>query len=87
MKICKYRLPCGRCDKTNNFCDLTLEDIEWLENEVLNETCNHTWSIIESKEKDNARYHLYACRKCKEKIAQKITRYEDGSIEWIVLDN
>ena len=26
MKLCKYFLPCGRCDKFNNACDLTKKD-------------------------------------------------------------
>lgn len=27
MKVCEYFLPCGRCDKFNNACDLTKKDL------------------------------------------------------------
>ena len=49
-EICKHRLPCGRCDKFNISCDLTLEDIEQIDlsKEVLLKpltTCNHDWHL------------------------------------------
>lgn len=44
MEICKYRLPCGRCDKFDIPCDLTIEDIERTEKEIsTKEECEHDW--------------------------------------------
>lgn len=39
MENCKYRLPCGRCEKFNKDCDAPRKN------------CNHNW-IIEVEESD-----------------------------------
>lgn len=35
---CKYILPCGRCEKTNTFCDSTQSHSE--------KECDHDWKCV-----------------------------------------
>lgn len=52
MEECKFRLPCGRCEKRGAPCDAPKE-------------CEHEW-IVKSFEmtKDDLLFH-YVCDKCK----------------------
>lgn len=72
MKVCEYFLPCGRCDKFNKPCDLTVKDLENYQimigsvspetaDEIKNKNeCNHEWRYgIQS-----ATGHHYICIKC-----------------------
>ena len=74
MKTCKYRLPCGRCDKFNTFCDLTFQDIVSIEKEIstkeCEKECEHDWVFqTESTNDYNENGELYYittkhCVKC-----------------------
>ena len=47
IKECEYRLPCGRCDKYDDFCDATKDySVKF--------NCNHKWltKVVESDYKD-----------------------------------
>lgn len=66
MKICEYFMPCGRCDKFNKSCDLTVKDLENYQimmGDTTPETkseCEHEWRYgIQS-----ATGHHYICTKC-----------------------
>lgn len=41
---CKYRLPCGWCDRHNRLCDIVQYEINKKPKE-----CNHNWTIEVSK--------------------------------------
>lgn len=56
MEECKYRLPCGRCDKFNKECDAPKDN-------VLNE-CEHSWEVTSFDLKNDDLYFYYTCRKC-----------------------
>lgn len=62
MEECKYRLPCGRCDKYDEKCD-ALKDCATKE-------CEHSWVIEVSKSNYiNAKGEEHCivnahCRKC-----------------------
>lgn len=57
MQECKYRLPCGRCEKYNRDCDAPKE-------------CNHNWAYdtkqTDSYDENGNRYYLMRkfCIKC-----------------------
>ena len=47
VKECEYKLPCGRCNKYDDFCDAPKDyDVKF--------NCNHKWltKIVESDYKD-----------------------------------
>lgn len=60
MEECKYRLPCGRCEKFNKDCDAPKD------NDLSNNTkhwCEHEWvyndaEVADYTENGKRRYHL-----------------------------
>lgn len=53
-EICKYRLPCGRCEKRGAPCDAP-------------EKCEHDWVLDETKIGSFCVTNYYVCSKCGEK--------------------
>lgn len=62
MKLCKYLLPCGRCDKFDTYCHVTYEDIKTY-NRVQTKECDHHW-VYQGKDTADKKYYL--CCKCGE---------------------
>lgn len=60
MKECKYRLPCGWCDKYDKFCDLSMEQI----NSTVEDKCEHDWKFSESRVHTGGTDVYYKCSKC-----------------------
>lgn len=68
MEHCKYRLPCGWCDRRNEKCELLQESIvsNNQSDPVMNfiatlpAYCDHVW--IQNGSSSNANY--YVCTKC-----------------------
>lgn len=56
IEVCKYRLPCGRCDKFDTHCDLTYESIDF----IVKEKCEHEWRY----DGQITNGHNYKCIKC-----------------------
>lgn len=54
---CKYRLPCGWCDRKNEKCELLQESIP-------EKLCNHEWY---EEVQTGADKIVYCCRKCGER--------------------
>lgn len=51
MKECKFRLPCGRCEKLGSTCDAPKE-------------CEHDWEVINfTMTNDDIIFHC-KCKKC-----------------------
>lgn len=78
-KTCEYRLPCGRCNKFNIFCDLSYADIKFMSemdkineaettSETLREECEHEWRLSKTSydEKSRSAVNYYICSKCGE---------------------
>lgn len=61
MKVCKYLLPCGKCDKFGGFCSTTPRNMEAY-NRLLKEECDHHWVY----QNGNATEGYYYCCKCGE---------------------
>lgn len=51
MEDCKYRLPCGRCEKLGAPCDATKE-------------CDHSWDAVSYKIENNDIILSFKCNKC-----------------------
>ena len=74
-EICKYRLPCGRCDKFDINCDLTYQEIEFmskLSEKSSEEECEHEWKITGGTISSCNVVHYYTCSKCGEKKSLSI---------------
>lgn len=74
LRDCKYRLPCGSCDKYDRDCEaLQLEIFKQEQNECQN-VCKHNW-VLEEQEiiKQKVSYKRYKCSTCGE---EQITRTE-----------
>lgn len=71
LKECKYRLPCGWCDRKNEKCELLQKSI--VENSFKKELvvkstanqhmCNHEWVLTNLAENTPFFIHYY-CYKC-----------------------
>ena len=59
-EVCKYRLPCGRCDKYDKFCDLSLEQIGC----ITKNKCEHNWVFNGSMSNSAGEHIYYKCLKC-----------------------
>lgn len=88
MKVCEYFLPCGRCDKFNKPCDLTVKDLENYKimmgedpSKTKNE-CEHEWLFYKSTESTGGKCIYYRCCKCGAMMVEDYngTIYESG--EW-----
>lgn len=53
MEDCKYRLPCGRCDKFNKDCDMPKK-------------CEHEWDAVSFEMTNNGLLYHFKCNKCNE---------------------
>lgn len=82
IEICKYRLPCGRCDKDNIFCDLSLEQIGNItSNKPKGEQCGHFWVLDKQEVFENKIcYKIYECNKCGEKLVTRAEIRDDGKV-------
>lgn len=56
MKDCKYRLPCGRCEKRGTPCDAIKE-----------KECEHEWELTGTSISSDYVINYYTCSKCGEK--------------------
>ena len=89
-EICKYRLPCGRCDKFNTDCDLTPNDIrfivedeskdkEWKEHD---KKCEHNWVFCKSIMHTGGKDIVYRCSKCGASMVKSGGVIYQSSDEW-----
>lgn len=75
MNLCKYLLPCGRCDKYDKPCNMSIKDFknynilsskEELKSETKFECnhkkCNHKWELSKNNSPASKRY--YVCAYC-----------------------
>ena len=53
MEDCKYRLPCGRCNKFDKECDAPKE-------------CEHSWDTVKFEMTNNSFLYHFKCSKCGE---------------------
>lgn len=53
MEDCKYRLPCGRCEKLDAPCDAPKE-------------CKHEWDTVKFELTNNGLLYHFKCSKCGE---------------------
>lgn len=62
-ETCKYRLPCGWCDKKDKLCDLPKTNEEKIATLEANHAlgCDHEWEWIASNSLGET---FYRCRKC-----------------------
>lgn len=83
LKDCKYRLPCGWCDKYDIQCLLIEHEVgkQEQENNSKQTECEHNW-ILEEQEIVNQKvcYKTYRCSICKKKHIRKDKLFKDGSI-------
>lgn len=56
MENCKYKLPCGWCDRTNDVCKLEMTQSEYEPVE-----CAHNWEHKGSLENG---YGVFQCKYC-----------------------
>jgi len=57
MEQCKYRLPCGYCERINNQCKLLTKN----SNKQNDNNCNHRWMF--SHDNPSGGY-IYVCANC-----------------------
>ena len=55
---CKYRLPCGRCEKRGASCDAPDVDVK--------EECEHDWVLTQTQIDSFYAANHYVCSKCGE---------------------
>ena len=56
MEDCKFRLPCGRCEKLGAPCDAPKEPKE----------CEHSWDTVKFEMTNNGFLYHFKCSKCGE---------------------
>ena len=66
LRDCKYRLPCGRCDKYDKFCEAIQYEILKQEQEknLKSTECKHDWVLINSYTNSAGTNKTYKCAKC-----------------------
>lgn len=81
VEECKYLLPCGLCDKTNEECEKHKQELQSLQSYLRskyhifadNKVCEHDWvnrcGITDTKA--NIEYSMYTCSKCGDVKAEK----------------
>lgn len=82
LKDCKYRLPCGWCDKYDRQCLLIEHEVGKQENNSKPKECEHDWEIEYTymsipKDKNKEAYYVVkrVCRKCYESELRKTDLY------------
>ena len=67
-KDCKYRLPCGWCDRKNEFCvyeqqstEINISDIDSASSQPATITCSHKWELMTCL---NTAGMMYRCTIC-----------------------
>ena len=73
VENCKYRLPCGWCDRKNETCKFYTTP-NFNESEKLTEACDHYWECTGV----DTKYWHYTCKWCGEHKREKI--YQPDSI-------
>lgn len=56
---CKYRMPCGWCDRHNRLCDIVSYEMNKKQAQ-----CDHEWVFYKSVENTGGKYTHYRCCKC-----------------------
>ena len=74
LKECKYRLPCGWCDKKNEKCEFSqrttinksfdFDDKENYFKNLLSPHCDHEWHIKEKTISGRDETRKYICENC-----------------------
>lgn len=76
MEKCKYRLPCGRCDKFDTLCDFNKDAFISKDDSIIPDPnkCDHDWVLTDKYnfsytcidgEEVTFRSNKYVCNKCK----------------------
>ena len=63
---CKYRMPCGWCDRHNRLCDVVQYHLNQEKNDR-KEECEHNWKFelkYQYPEEPERWYNKYFCPKC-----------------------
>jgi len=77
IKECKYRLPCGRCDKYDKDCDIAIAEMQ-MKNDFftepkkaidypvhsLKDNCIHNWELHFDNDSSSDTGTYYVCSKC-----------------------
>ena len=75
MESCKYRLPCGHCDKFNEPCPFLEKKIACdLEEATIREKqakCIHEWSLIKTTWQSYPRPRIERCCECRKCLLKK----------------
>lgn len=68
LKECKYRLPCGWCDKYNRRCECIEFEIAKLEYEKLHneksKECEHHWELTDHRGSRDIHIGEWTCPEC-----------------------